>query len=123
MTDKTFEDKKTNPAAAYAHPNEVLEDASLSREQKIEVLREWHYDATRLQESAAENMTGGEPDRLQSVSNALLKLGVSPTAEADPRAPKPQSGVMAALGKFGQYLTEMTRSGRAPRNRDAKPQS
>ena len=74
MTDKTFEDKKTNPAAAYAHPNEVLEDASLSREQKIEVLREWHYDATRLQESAAENMTGGESSRLGEVRKAIHDL-------------------------------------------------
>lgn len=114
MTEKTFEEKKINPAAAYAHPDDVLTDASLTREQKIEVLREWHYDATRLQESAGENMTGGEADRLHSVSNALLKAGVSPTAEADPKAPKPQSGVMAALSKFGQYLSEATRSSRSP---------
>lgn len=122
MTEKTFDEKKTNPAAAYAHPNEVLEDASLTRDQKIEVLREWHYDATRLQDSAAENMTGGEPDRLQSVSNALLKLGVSATAEADPKAPKQQSGVAAAIGKIGQYLSDAARGIRAPKNRDAKPQ-
>lgn len=122
MSEKTFEEKKTNPAAAYAHPNEVLEDASLSREQKIEVLREWHYDATRLQDSAAENMTGGEEDRLQSVSNALLKLGVSATAEADPKAPKPPSGMLGAIARFGQYLADAARSMRGPKNRDAKPQ-
>ncbi len=85
----SVEEKKVNPSSSYKHPDEVLADQALTREEKIAVLREWHYDAIRLQESAAENMTGGESDRLQSVSNALLKLGVQPAAELDPHAPKP----------------------------------
>lgn len=84
MNEATVEEKKVNPSAAYSHPNDVLADASLTKDEKIAILREWHYDAVRLQESAGENMTGGEPDRLQSVSNALLKLGIGPAAEADP---------------------------------------
>jgi len=86
---KDFEDKKLNPRASYQHPEQVLTDQSLTREQKIEILREWHYDAVRLQESAGENMTGGEPDLLRQVSNALLRLDISPSVEADPNAPKP----------------------------------
>lgn len=86
---KDFEDKKLNPRAAYQHPAQVLNDASLTREQKIEILREWHYDAVRLQESAGENMTGGEPDLLRQVSNALLQLDIAPSVETDPKAPKP----------------------------------
>jgi len=86
---KEFEEKKLNPRASYQHPEQVLTDASLTREQKIEILREWHYDAVRLQESAGENMTGGEPDLLRQVSNALLRLDISPSVEADPKAPKP----------------------------------
>lgn len=85
----SVEEKKVNPSSSYNHPDEVLSDTALTREEKIAVLREWHYDAVRLQESAAENMTGGESDRLHSVSNALLKLGVEPAAELDPHSPKP----------------------------------
>ena len=78
-----FEHKKVDPRSAYRHPDLVLADKALTREQKIEILREWHYDATRLQESEAENMSGGEPDMLRAVSNALLKLGVAPAGEKD----------------------------------------
>ena len=81
-------DKKLNPRGSYQHPDQVLADNSLTREQKVEILREWHYDAIRLQESAGENMTGGEPDLLRAVSRALLSLDVSPAAEADTNAPK-----------------------------------
>jgi hypothetical protein len=85
-TDKVSE-AKLNPRAAYGHPEQVLADDTLTREQKIEILREWYYDATRLQESEAEAMSGGEPDMLRAVSNALLQLDVSPVAERDPGAP------------------------------------
>jgi hypothetical protein len=86
MSNTDVESKKLNPSGAYNHPEQVLEDESLSRAQKIEILREWYYDALRLQESAGENMTGGEEDRLRAVSQALLKLDVSPVKEADPKA-------------------------------------
>jgi hypothetical protein len=94
-------DKKLNPQASYKHPAQVLTDTSLTREQKIEILREWHYDAVRLQESDSENMTGGEPDMLRAVSNALLSLDVSPSEEADPRAPKnPNSSPWGSAKRF-----------------------
>lgn len=110
--DITFEDKKLNPAGAYGHPDEVLNDQSLTRDQRIEVLREWHYDALRLQDSAAENMTGGEPDQLQSVTNALLKLGVSPAAEADPHAPKKESFLRRGLSSVGRYMSQVAQRAR-----------
>jgi len=84
--DSNVEDKKLNPSGSYDDPKDVLEDKSLSRDERIAILREWYYDALRLQESEAENMSGGEPDRLSSVSKALLELGVSPVKEADPKA-------------------------------------
>ncbi|MCE9522648.1 MAG: hypothetical protein K8S25_09480 [Alphaproteobacteria bacterium] len=90
-TTESVEEKKVNPSASYTHPKQVLVDAALSQDEKVAILREWHYDAVRLQDSAGENMTGGEPDLLQSVSNALLELGVSPAVEADPFPPAKQS--------------------------------
>ncbi len=82
---KDFEDKKLTPRASYQHPAQVLTAADLTREPTIEILRAWHYDAVRLQESAGENMTGGEPDLLRQVSNALLQLDIAPSVEADPK--------------------------------------
>jgi len=99
--DTDIETKKANPSGAYNDPDEVLNDDTLSREEKIAILREWHYDAMRLQESEAENMAGGEPDRLRSGSNALLKLDVSPVKEADPKSEPPES----TLAKAKRYLS------------------
>ncbi len=82
----SVDEKKVDPSHRYTHPKDVLSDVVLTRDEKIAILREWHYDAVRLQDSASESMTGGEPDRLQSVSNALLELGVSPADEIEANA-------------------------------------
>jgi hypothetical protein len=107
-TEDDFAKKKQDPRSAYQHPEEVLKDDKLTREQKIEILREWHYDAIRLQDSAGENMTGGEPDMLRAVSRALLTLDVSPVEEADPNAPKSKatwsSALRARMRKVGDYF-------------------
>lgn len=76
--DSSIEEKKVNPSDSYEHPKDVVSDEGLTRDEKVAILREWRYDAVRLQESATESMTGGEPDRLQAVSNALLALGERP---------------------------------------------
>ena len=67
-----IEDKKLNPRATFQHPEQVLADTTLTRGQKIEILREWHYDAVRLQESDSENMTGGEPDLLRKETGGYV---------------------------------------------------
>lgn len=72
----------------YTHPAQVVADQRLSREEKIKILRDWHYDAIRLQEAAGENMTGPGRDKLQAVSNALLELGDTPS---DPKPIAPPS--------------------------------
>jgi len=100
-TDSDVDAKKQNPSAAYNDPADVLNDKDLSRDEKIAILREWYYDALRLQESEGENMSGGEPDRLRSVSKALLELGVSPVTEGDPKAEAKSSH----LDKAKRYLS------------------
>lgn len=102
--DTDVEAKMTNPSGSYSDPKEVLADKSLSRDEKIAILREWHYDAMRLQESEAENMSGGEPDRLRSVSNALLELGVSPVKEADPKGEAKSSPLDKAKRYFSNAM-------------------
>ena len=100
MATTESESATVKSSGPYTDPAEIVNDAKLSRDEKIGILREWHYDAVRLQESAGENMAGGEPDRLRSISNALLAFGVSPARECDPKsAPKP-----SALRRAHRYI-------------------
>jgi hypothetical protein len=69
------EDKKAidDPSRAFSSPRQVVE-SELPREEKIKILRSWELDARRLLESAEENMTGGEKDRLPEIQRALREL-------------------------------------------------
>jgi len=62
-----------DPSRAFSSPREVVE-SELPREEKIKILRSWELDARRLLESAEENMTGGEKDRLPEIQSALRQL-------------------------------------------------
>jgi hypothetical protein len=64
-----------DPSRAFTSPREVVE-SELPRDEKIKILKNWELDARRLLESAEENMTGGEKDRLPEVLRALRELGV-----------------------------------------------
>jgi len=71
----TAEGKKAidDPSRAFSSPREVVE-SELPREEKIKILQSWELDARRLLESAEENMTGGEKDRLPEIHRALRQL-------------------------------------------------
>ena len=45
-----------NPALVFLGPEDVLKRDELTREQKIEVLRRWKFDALQLQVADEENM-------------------------------------------------------------------
>lgn len=62
-----------DPSRAYSSPREVVE-SDLPHEEKIKILRSWELDARRLLESAEENMTGGEKDRLPEIQRAIRQL-------------------------------------------------
>lgn len=65
-----------NPTSVYQLPKEVLVDDSLSREEKIKVLRQWEYDARNLQTADEENMPESEEEgsMLNRVLRALHSL-------------------------------------------------
>lgn len=72
------EDAKFNPAKFFKRPSDVVKDDSLSRNDKIDILRSWAYD--ELDKSVAEeenmqSMGGKRSNILREVSNALVKLG------------------------------------------------
>jgi hypothetical protein len=64
-----------DPASVFATPEEVAADATMTREQKIEILRLWEYDAAEAEVATEEGMPGGRDDLLRRVLLALEGLG------------------------------------------------
>lgn len=60
------------PFSFFATPEEVLEHSELTREQKIEALWRWEYDAVELAVAVEEGMPGEDDGILRRV---LLALG------------------------------------------------
>lgn len=65
---------KQNPAAMFDEPQDVLTANDLSTDEKRAILDQWKQDAMQLQQAADENMTGGEPSRIEDVVEALKAL-------------------------------------------------
>ena len=74
-----------NPALVFLGPEDVLKRDELTREQKIEILRRWKFDALQLQVAEEENM-GSEQlsDILDRVLQALHALNAGPNLENSP---------------------------------------
>ena len=71
------DEKKSNPSEHFDDPQQVLDDAELSKADKIEVLTNWANEIRLLLVAEEENM-GGSPapaERLAAVEQALLSLG------------------------------------------------
>jgi hypothetical protein len=73
-TRRDFTRALVDPAATFASPQAVLQSIDLLREQKIEILCRWAYDATELAVAEEEGMAGGEPNQLDAVMQALDEL-------------------------------------------------
>ena len=74
-----------NPAFVFLGPEDVLQRDELTREQKIEVLRRWKFDALQLQVAEEENMGSEQPsDILDRVLQALNALNPGPNLANSP---------------------------------------
>jgi hypothetical protein len=82
----------TNPSAIFKKPQEIVETGDLSREQKIELLRRWEYDARQLQVADEEGMapTDPQPVILDGILKALRDLDAP--ADIEHSAPTKQGG-------------------------------
>lgn len=81
-----------DPANVFETPDEVLKAEELSREQKIEILRRWEYDARELQVAEEENMIGTNSDMLGQIMRALLQLDEKSEVERLERSPSSKQG-------------------------------
>jgi len=70
-----------SPGEVFASPEDVLEHAGLSREEKIEILRRWSYDAAELEVAEEEGMGGGEPSLNDRIHRCLHELDAPLEAE------------------------------------------
>jgi len=73
MTQPTvnIEQALQDPAAVFATPEDVAAHPGLTREQKIEILRLWEYDAAEAEVATEEGMPGGNDGLLQRILLAL----------------------------------------------------
>lgn len=63
-----------DPAAFFAHPQDVVRDQRFSREIKLKILRQWERDAHNLAVADNEGMSGGEESMHGRVLSALRGL-------------------------------------------------
>ncbi len=77
-----FDDIMLDPASAFDGPQQVLESKSLSREQKVQVLHRWEYDARQLLVAEGEGMGDiNAEETLEEIQKALEALDAEPGAE------------------------------------------
>lgn len=84
-----------DPASAYGTPRDVVDDAKLTREQKIEILRRWEYDESERRVAEEEGMPAeradNDGDLLQQIVLALNAL--SDGVDLDNTPPTKQGGI------------------------------
>ena len=76
-----------NPSRYFRTPQEVVDDRSLTRKDKLDILHQWETDARLLAVAEEENLAGGEANQLGAVVNALISLGDETKASSRGRAP------------------------------------
>ncbi len=77
-------------ASVFASPDAVVRDQSITREQKLKILKRWAYDARELEVAEEENMRGGPPSMLGEILNALH--GLESDIDTDHSPPTKQGG-------------------------------
>jgi hypothetical protein len=79
----------TENRKAFSTPEELAQ-ACLSSEAKIEMLRQWEYDARLAEVATDENMPDGGEDLLARILAALHSLGYRPDGSSS--APTKEGG-------------------------------
>jgi hypothetical protein len=70
--------KTESPARHYQKPQDVVQDETLTQEQKRKALDTWTVDAEALQRAEDEGMAGGESSKLIDVVSARKALDKKP---------------------------------------------
>ncbi len=74
-----------DPTMVFEDPKDVVADVELTRDQKIEILRRWEYDARQLEVAEEEaGMAVRRPEMFDRVLQALHTLGAERDTEHTP---------------------------------------
>ena len=74
-----------DPTMVFEDPMNVVANVELTRDQKIEILRRWEYDARQLEVAEEEaGMTVRRPEMFDLVLQAMHTLGVERDIEHTP---------------------------------------
>jgi hypothetical protein len=74
---------RLDPGAVFASPETLRDHPDLDRDQKVELLRRWAYDARELSTAEEEGMGGGEGSLLDRIEAVLAEL-TEPPPESEP---------------------------------------
>lgn len=72
MTTDRLKQALMDPESVFSSPEDVAESADLTRDQKIEILQRWEYNAAEEAVALEEGMPGEESDLLRRI---LIVLG------------------------------------------------
>lgn len=74
-----LERARIDPSSVFERPHDVVDEKSLSRAEKIDILRRWGYDEREIAVAEEENMQSTDDSHqiiLDEVLSSLLELGV-----------------------------------------------
>lgn len=94
-----------DPAASFAGPEDVVAHPDLGREQKIEILRLWEYDAAEAAVATEEGMPGGDNGLLARILAALAALGAG--AHACDTGPTKQHALVEGAAAHAQAMSAL----------------
>ena len=69
-----FEKALKCPTCVYNIPQELLDDDSLTKDEKVQILKQWEIDARHIITADDENMVGDNPCMLNRLILALAEL-------------------------------------------------
>lgn len=99
LTPRELEQAILDPGSVFATPEAVVVHEGLSRQQKIEILRRWEYDASENGVALEEGMPDGESDLLRRI---LLALGqLAGAVDVEQVGPTKQHGLPRSAVKPG----------------------
>lgn len=95
-----FKKALADPTSFYKEPKDVLADEGLTKEEKLQVLKQWEYDARELMVAEEENMRSSETS-----SSFMLNRVLTAIHELDPS----YDATKSSGTKHGGYSNETTK--------------
>jgi hypothetical protein len=97
MTPRDLKKAMLAPALIFGSPEGVLDSPELSKDQKIEILLRWEYDAAEESVALEEGMPGQDSDLLRRILVVLGKLHAA--IDIEHTGPSKQHGIARAPAK------------------------